>query len=122
MQRFFFFLASGYTWTRGSQVKFLLCCLTGLPFFIIISSVTRTCYFNKKCKFDNCLDRCTFYTRRSRSIEYTGLRHSVSYGDACVDTKVWKDTVEFAGVQIPHSYFGVANRMNGFDHGFGKRS
>ncbi|KAI9284738.1 aspartic peptidase domain-containing protein [Umbelopsis sp. AD052] len=80
---------SGYTWTRGSQ-----------------------------CKSENCLDRCTFYTRRSRSIEYTGLRHSVSYGDACVDTKVWKDTVEFAGVEIPHSYFGVANRMNGFDHGF----
>jgi Eukaryotic aspartyl protease len=89
-------------------------------FYFIVSN--KNILFLQKCKSENCLDRCTFYTRRSRSIEYTGLRHSVSYGDACVDTKVWKDTVEFAGVQIPHSYFGVANRMNGFDHGFGKRS
>jgi len=108
--------------TRKSGKNFSFVVWQACSFFFFIPSVTRTCHFYQKCKSDNCLDRCTFYTRRSRSIEYTGLRHSVSYGDACVDTKVWKDTVEFAGVPIPHSYFGVANRMNGFDHGFGKRS
>ncbi|GAB5591799.1 hypothetical protein Unana1_06699 [Umbelopsis nana] len=88
--RLVFDTTSGYTWARGD-----------------------------KCKSENCLDRCTFYPTRSKSIRYTGLKHDVSYGDACVDTKVWQDTISFANVTVPHSYFGVANRMNGFDHGFG---
>lgn len=113
-----FVTASGYTWTRGNQVseRHKVCSMFG---FLSNKNIIVWCCLIK-CRSENCLDRCTFYTRRSKSIRYTGLKHSVSYGDACVDTKVWQDTVNFSNVHIPHSYFGVANRMNGFDHGFGK--
>ncbi|KAI7885227.1 acid protease [Lichtheimia hyalospora FSU 10163] len=80
---------TGYSWVRGSR-----------------------------CKSENCLDRCTYYARRSESAVSTGEKYKVKYGDACVETTVYVDTVEFGGMKIESMPFGGAYRMTGFDHGF----
>lgn len=80
---------TGYSWVRGSR-----------------------------CKSENCLDRCTYYARRSDSVVSTGEKFSVEYGDACVDTHVYLDTVEFNGIKVENMPFGGAYRMSGFDDGF----
>ncbi|KAI7880344.1 acid protease [Lichtheimia hyalospora FSU 10163] len=80
---------TGYSWVRGSR-----------------------------CKSENCLDRCTYYARRSDSVVSTGEKFSVEYGDACVDTHVYLDTLEFNGIKVENMPFGGAYRMSGFDDGF----
>ncbi|CAO3588459.1 unnamed protein product [Absidia cylindrospora] len=81
--------SSGYSWVRGSR-----------------------------CKSENCLDRCTYYARRSNTSQPTGKKFSVQYGDdACVDTHVYLDTVEFSGIQVQDMPFGGAYRMSGFADG-----
>ncbi|ORY96753.1 aspartic peptidase domain-containing protein [Syncephalastrum racemosum] len=80
---------TGYSWVRGSR-----------------------------CKSENCLDRCTYYARRSDSAVSTGKKFSVDYGDACVDTHVYTDTFRFAGLTVDDMPFGGAYRMSGFDTGF----
>ncbi|KAF7722056.1 1,3-beta-glucanosyltransferase [Apophysomyces ossiformis] len=80
---------TGYSWVRGSQ-----------------------------CKSENCLDRCTYYSRRSSTSKPTGRKFSVEYGDACVDTKVYLDTFRFANLTVRDMPFGGASRMSGFGHGF----
>lgn len=80
---------TGYSWVRGSR-----------------------------CKSENCLDRCTYYARRSDSAVSTGKKFSVDYGDACVDTHVYTDTFRFAGLTVDNMPFGGAYRMSGFDTGF----
>ncbi|CDH60703.1 hypothetical protein RO3G_03088 [Lichtheimia corymbifera JMRC:FSU:9682] len=80
---------TGYSWVRGSR-----------------------------CKSENCLDRCTYYARRSDSVVSTGEKFSVEYGDACVDTHVYLDTIEFNGIKVENMPFGGAYRMSGFDDGF----
>ncbi|KAF7728357.1 hypothetical protein EC973_006298 [Apophysomyces ossiformis] len=72
-----------------------------------------------KCKTENCLDRCTYYARRSDGPAHpTAKKFSVEYGNACVDTHVVLDTFEFAGLKVKNMPFGSAYRMSGFDHGF----
>lgn len=80
---------TGYTWVRGSR-----------------------------CKTENCLDRCTYYARRSETAVSTGKKFSVEYGDACVDTYIYYDDIEFAGLKVHNMPFGSAYRMSGFDSGF----
>ncbi|KAL0075503.1 secreted aspartyl protease [Phycomyces blakesleeanus] len=80
---------TGYSWIRGSR-----------------------------CKSENCLDRCTYYARRSSTVTSTGEKFSVEYGDSCVDTHVYLDTFEFAGLTVHDMPFGGAYRMSGFDDGF----
>ncbi|KAI7857418.1 aspartic peptidase domain-containing protein [Circinella umbellata] len=70
-----------------------------------------------RCKSENCLDRCTYYARRSESAVSTGQKFKVDYGDACVDTSLYVDTVEFNGLSVEMP-FGGAYRMSGFDDGF----
>ncbi|KAI9250210.1 aspartic peptidase domain-containing protein [Phascolomyces articulosus] len=70
-----------------------------------------------RCKSENCLDRCTYYARRSESAVSTGQKFKVDYGDACVDTSLYIDTVEFHGLSVEMP-FGGAYRMSGFDDGF----
>ncbi|KAI8146220.1 aspartic peptidase domain-containing protein [Fennellomyces sp. T-0311] len=70
-----------------------------------------------RCKSENCLDRCTYYSRRSETAVSTGKKFSVDYGDACVDTRVYLDDVEFAGNSVS-MLFGGAERMSGFATGF----
>ncbi|ORX56873.1 acid protease [Hesseltinella vesiculosa] len=81
--------SSGYSWVRGSR-----------------------------CKSTNCLDRCTYYARNSNSSVPTGKKFSVKYGDNCVDTHIYYDTWEFAGITVHNQPFGGAYRMSGFSHGF----
>ncbi|SAL97107.1 hypothetical protein [Absidia glauca] len=81
--------SSGYSWVRGSR-----------------------------CKSENCLDRCTYYARRSSTSQPTGQKFSVKYGDECVDTHIYLDTVEFAGIKVHDMPFGGAYRMSGFADGF----
>ncbi|KAI9310466.1 aspartic peptidase domain-containing protein [Dichotomocladium elegans] len=80
---------TGYSWVRGSR-----------------------------CKTENCLDRCTYYARRSESAVSTGVKFNIDYGDACVDTYVYLDNVTWNGVTTTNMPFGGAYRMSGFDHGF----
>lgn len=80
---------TGYSWVRGSR-----------------------------CKSENCLDRCTYYARRSKTSVPTGEKFSVDYGDECVDTHVYIDTVSFNGLTVHDMPFGGAYRMSGFDKGF----
>ncbi|CAO3596053.1 unnamed protein product [Absidia cylindrospora] len=81
--------SSGYSWVRGSR-----------------------------CKSENCLDRCTYYARRSETSQPTGKKFSVKYGDECVDTHIYLDTVEFSGIKVHDMPFGGAYRMSGFAEGF----
>jgi len=71
-----------------------------------------------KCKSENCLDRCTYYSSRSKTAVSTGHKYSINYGDSCVDTRIYMDTVEFAGIKVPNMPVGGAERMSGFDAGF----
>ncbi|KAH8552116.1 aspartic peptidase domain-containing protein [Umbelopsis sp. PMI_123] len=71
-----------------------------------------------KCRSENCLDRCTYYSTRSKTAVSTGHKYSVSYGDACVDTRIYMDTVTFSGRSVPNMPIGGAERMSGFDTGF----
>ncbi|KAI9029992.1 aspartic peptidase domain-containing protein [Phycomyces nitens] len=80
---------TGYSWVRGSR-----------------------------CKSENCLDRCTYYARRSSTVTSTGEKFSVEYGDSCVDTHVYLDTFEFSGLTVHDMPFGGAYRMSGFSDGF----
>ncbi|OAD73451.1 hypothetical protein PHYBLDRAFT_181545 [Phycomyces blakesleeanus NRRL 1555(-)] len=80
---------TGYSWVRGSR-----------------------------CKTENCLDRCTYYSRRSDTVTSLGKKFSVEYGDACVDTHVYLDTFNFAGLTVENMPFGGAYRMSGFVDGF----
>ncbi|KAI8146487.1 aspartic peptidase domain-containing protein [Fennellomyces sp. T-0311] len=80
---------TGYSWVRGSR-----------------------------CKSENCLDRCTYYARRSETAVSTGQKLKVKYGDACVETTIYQDVVEFGGIQVYDMPFGGAYRMTGFDQGF----
>ncbi|KAI8060994.1 aspartic peptidase domain-containing protein [Gongronella butleri] len=81
--------SSGYSWIRGSN-----------------------------CKSTNCLDRCTYYARNSKTAVSTGEKFSVKYGSSCVDTYIYRDTVEFAGLTVKDMPFGGAYRMSGFGAGF----
>lgn len=65
------------------------------------------------------MDRCTYYSRRSETAVSTGEKFKVKYGESCVETTIYLDTVEFAGMKIESMPFGGAYRMTGFDHGFG---
>ncbi|KAI9008748.1 aspartic peptidase domain-containing protein [Phycomyces nitens] len=80
---------TGYSWVRGSR-----------------------------CKTENCLDRCTYYSRRSETVTSIGKKFSVEYGDACVDTHIYLDTFNFAGLKVDDMPFGGAYRMSGFVDGF----
>ncbi|KAI9314197.1 aspartic peptidase domain-containing protein [Dichotomocladium elegans] len=80
--------SSGYSWVRGSR-----------------------------CKTENCLGRCTFYSTRSKTAESTGQKFKVKYDNACVETTIYLDDVEFGGQKVKMP-FGGAYRMTGFDHGF----
>ncbi|KAI9261391.1 aspartic peptidase domain-containing protein [Phascolomyces articulosus] len=71
-----------------------------------------------RCKSENCLDRCTYYSRRSETAVSTGQKLKVKYGEACVETTIYLDTVEFGGVPVENMPFGGAYRMTGFDQGF----
>lgn len=71
-----------------------------------------------KCRTENCLDRCTYYSTRSTSAVSTGHKYSVNYGDSCVDTRIYQDKVEFSGITVPNMPIGGADRMSGFDAGF----
>ncbi|KAL9557804.1 hypothetical protein MBANPS3_001195 [Mucor bainieri] len=79
----------GYSWVRGSR-----------------------------CKTDNCRGRCTYYARKSSDAVSVGRKFSVEYGDSCVDTHVYMDTFEFAGLKVKDMPFGGAYRMSGFGEGF----
>lgn len=74
-----------------------------------------------QCKTDNCRGRCTYYARKSSDAVSYGKKFSVEYGDSCVDTHVYKDTFEFAGLTVKDMPFGGAYRMSGFGEGFGKK-
>ncbi|CAO3663976.1 unnamed protein product [Umbelopsis ramanniana] len=71
-----------------------------------------------KCRSENCLDRCTYYATRSKTAVSTGHKYSVNYGDACVDTRVYLDTVTFSDRTVPNMPIGGAERMSGFGAGF----
>ncbi|KAI7866458.1 aspartic peptidase domain-containing protein [Spinellus fusiger] len=71
-----------------------------------------------RCTSDNCLNRCTYYARRSSTVVPTGQKFSVDYGSSCVDTHVYLDTFQFANLTVPSMPFGGAYRMHGFDPGF----
>ncbi|KAI9495736.1 aspartic peptidase domain-containing protein [Zychaea mexicana] len=71
-----------------------------------------------RCKSENCLDRCTYYARRSETVTSTGQKLKVKYGEACVETTIYLDTVEFGGLSVENMPFGGAYRMTGFDAGF----
>ncbi|KAI7854906.1 aspartic peptidase domain-containing protein [Circinella umbellata] len=71
-----------------------------------------------RCKSENCLDRCTYYSRRSETSVSTGQKLKVQYGEACVETSIYMDTVEFGGVSVENMPFGGAYRMTAFDEGF----
>lgn len=86
---FAFDTTTGYSWVRGSR-----------------------------CKTDNCRGRCTYYARKSSDAVSTGKKFSVEYGDSCVDTHVYTDTFEFAGLKVKDMPFGGAYRMSGFGTGF----
>lgn len=43
----------------------------------------------------------------------------MKYGEACVETTIYLDNVEFGGVSVENMPFGGAYRMTGFDQGFG---
>ncbi|KAG2205569.1 hypothetical protein INT47_005944 [Mucor saturninus] len=86
---FAFDTTTGYSWVRGSR-----------------------------CKTDNCRGRCTYYARKSEDAVSYGKKFSVEYGDSCVDTHVYTDTFEFAGLTVKDMPFGGAYRMSGFGEGF----
>ncbi|ORZ00988.1 aspartic peptidase domain-containing protein [Syncephalastrum racemosum] len=72
-----------------------------------------------RCKTENCLDRCTYYARRSSTAVSTGQKVKVKYDHGvCVDTTVYLDTVRFSGIEVANQPFGGAYRMTGFEHGF----
>jgi len=71
-----------------------------------------------QCRSENCLDRCTYYASRSKTAVSTGHKYSVNYGDACVDTRVFLDTVTFSDRTVPNLPIGGAERMSGFGAGF----
>ncbi|KAI8646747.1 aspartic peptidase domain-containing protein [Parasitella parasitica] len=71
-----------------------------------------------RCKTENCLGRCTYYARKSSDAVSTGKKFSVEYGNSCVDTHVYMDTFEFAGLKVKDMPFGGAYRMSGFGEGF----
>ncbi|CAO3686436.1 hypothetical protein G6F70_005277 [Rhizopus microsporus] len=86
---FAFDTTTGYSWVRGST-----------------------------CKTKNCRGRCTYYSTKSEDAVSTGKKFSVNYGDSCVDTHIYQDTFEFAGLKVKDFPFGGAYRMNGFASGF----
>ncbi|KAI9268777.1 aspartic peptidase domain-containing protein [Sporodiniella umbellata] len=86
---FAFDTTTGFSWVRGSD-----------------------------CKTKNCRGRCTYYATKSEHASSTGQKFSVNYGDSCVDTHVYTDTFEFAGLKVHDFPFGGAYRMNGFASGF----
>lgn len=86
---FAFDTTTGYSWVRGSR-----------------------------CKTENCRGRCTYYARKSSDAVSVGKKFSVEYGDSCVDTHVYTDTFEFAGLKVKDMPFGGAYRMSGFGTGF----
>lgn len=86
---FAFDTTTGYSWVRGSR-----------------------------CKTENCRGRCSYYARKSSDAVSTGKKFSVEYGDSCVDTHVYTDTFEFAGLKVKDMPFGGAYRMSGFGNGF----
>ncbi|KAI8991096.1 aspartic peptidase domain-containing protein [Mycotypha africana] len=71
-----------------------------------------------RCKTPNCRGRCTYYALKSEDAVSTGKRFSVKYQDACVDTHIYTDTFEFAGLTVKDMPFGGAYRMSGFADGF----
>ncbi|KAI8331446.1 aspartic peptidase domain-containing protein [Choanephora cucurbitarum] len=86
---FAFDTTTGYSWVRGSR-----------------------------CKTENCRGRCTYYARKSSTAVSTGKKFSVEYGDSCVDTHIYTDKIEFAGLTVENMPFGGAYRMSGFATGF----
>ncbi|EIE78384.1 hypothetical protein G6F55_007552 [Rhizopus delemar] len=86
---FAFDTTTGYSWVRGSN-----------------------------CKTKNCRGRCTYYSTKSKDASSTGKKFSVNYGDSCVDTHIYTDTFEFAGLKVTDFPFGGAYRMSGFGTGF----
>lgn len=81
---------------------------------------TLLTYAQHQCKTENCLDRCTYYARRSSTAVSTGQKVKVKYDHGvCVDTTVYLDTVRFNGLEVANQPFGGAYRMTGFEHGFG---
>ncbi|KAI8090103.1 aspartic peptidase domain-containing protein [Gilbertella persicaria] len=86
---FAFDTTTGYSWVRGSR-----------------------------CKTENCRGRCTYYARKSSTAVSVGKKFSVEYGDSCVDTHVYTDKFEFAGLTVEDMPFGGAYRMSGFGTGF----
>ncbi|GAA5801813.1 hypothetical protein HPULCUR_007267 [Helicostylum pulchrum] len=86
---FAFDTTTGYSWVRGSR-----------------------------CKTANCRGRCSYYSRKSSDAVSVGKKFSIEYGDSCVDTHVYMDTFEFAGLTVKDMPFGGAYRMSGFGQGF----
>ncbi|KAG1468972.1 hypothetical protein G6F56_003532 [Rhizopus delemar] len=86
---FAFDTTTGFSWVRGSE-----------------------------CKTKNCRGRCTYYSTKSDNASSTGKKFSVNYGNACVDTHVYTDSFEFAGLKVTDFPIGGAYRMTGFGTGF----
>lgn len=83
-------------------------------------SIFLLTYTSLQCKTENCRGRCTYYARKSSDAVSVGKKFSVEYGDSCVDTHVYTDTFEFAGLKVKDMPFGGAYRMSGFGTGFGE--
>jgi len=112
----FLIAGTGLSWLRGSQV------IINISLAVIYLSLSHlhitNVKFSLQCRSENCLDRCTYYASRSKTAVSTGHKYSVNYGDACVDTRVFLDTVTFSDRTFPNLPIGGAERMSGFGAGF----